>query len=111
MHISQLAEHHVDKVEDEVTVGDEVTVMLVEVDRMGRINLSRRAAYADEDSEQGEEKPHGVEGRSGDDRSQRGDNGRGGYGPRRGGYSQGGADRRPGGRGPRPGGQGRGPRR
>ena len=111
VHISQLAEHHVDKVEDEVTVGDEVTVMLVEVDRMGRINLSRRAVYADEGSEQGEERPQGGERRSDGDRSQGGDNGRGGYGARRGGYSQGDAGRRPGGRGPRPGGQGRGPRR
>ena len=111
VHISQLSENHVDRVEDEVTVGDEITVMLVEVDRMGRINLSRRAVYADSDSEQGEERPKRGEGRSDGDRSQRGGNGRGGYGQRRGGYSQGGG-RRPGGRGPRPGGgQGRGPRR
>jgi polyribonucleotide nucleotidyltransferase len=107
VHISQLSESHVDRVEDEVTVGDEITVMLVEVDRMGRINLSRRAVYADEGSEQGEERPQRGEGRSDGDR---GGNGRGGYGPRRGGYSQGGGGRRPGGRGPRPGGQSRGPR-
>ena len=36
VHISQLAEHHVDKVEDEVTVGDEVTVMLVEGGQDGK---------------------------------------------------------------------------
>ncbi|MFC1935425.1 polyribonucleotide nucleotidyltransferase [Chloroflexota bacterium] len=43
VHISQLADHHVDRVEDEVQVGDEITVMVTEVDRLGRINLSRRA--------------------------------------------------------------------
>ena len=39
VHISQLADHHVDRVEDEVNVGDEITVMLTEVDRRGRGNL------------------------------------------------------------------------
>ena len=43
VHISQLTDHHVDRVEDEVSVGDEITVMVTEVDRMGRINLSHRA--------------------------------------------------------------------
>ena len=43
VHISQLTDHRVDRVEDEVAVGDEITVMVTEVDRMGRINLSHRA--------------------------------------------------------------------
>ncbi len=43
VHISELAEHHVPSVEDEVKVGDEVEVMVTEIDRMGRVNLSRRA--------------------------------------------------------------------
>jgi len=47
VHISELADHRVERVEDEVKVGDEVTVMITEVDRMGRINLSRRAVYAE----------------------------------------------------------------
>jgi polyribonucleotide nucleotidyltransferase len=42
--IGQLAEHHVDKVEDVVNVGDEVMVKVIEVDDRGRINLSRKEA-------------------------------------------------------------------
>ena len=45
VHISELAEHRVGKVEDEVQVGDEVTVKTINIDNMGRINLSRRAVY------------------------------------------------------------------
>ncbi|MBI4198256.1 MAG: S1 RNA-binding domain-containing protein, partial [Chloroflexi bacterium] len=47
VHISELADHRVERVEDEVQVGDEVTVMVTEVDRMGRLNLSRRAVFAE----------------------------------------------------------------
>ena len=43
VHISELAESRVNSVEDVVNIGDEVTVMVIEIDRMGRINLSRRA--------------------------------------------------------------------
>jgi polyribonucleotide nucleotidyltransferase len=43
VHISELADYHVDQVEDIVKVGDEVTVLVTEIDRMGRVNLSRRA--------------------------------------------------------------------
>ena len=43
VHISELAAERVGKVEDVVNVGDEITVMVQELDRMGRINLSRRA--------------------------------------------------------------------
>jgi polyribonucleotide nucleotidyltransferase len=42
--IGQLAEHHVDKVEDVVNVGDEIMVKVIEVDDRGRVNLSRREA-------------------------------------------------------------------
>src|SRR5260370_16416225 len=34
--------------EDVVSVGDEITVMVVEVDAQGRVNLSRRAALSGE---------------------------------------------------------------
>ncbi len=44
VHISKLANHRVEKVEDEVKVGDEVMVKVVEIDRQGRINLSRKDA-------------------------------------------------------------------
>lgn len=42
VHISQLAEERVGKVEDVVAIGDEVTVKVTEIDRQGRVNLSRK---------------------------------------------------------------------
>jgi len=42
VHISQLARERVAKVEDVVKVGDEVLVKVTEIDRQGRINLSRK---------------------------------------------------------------------
>lgn len=42
VHISQLARERVEKVEDVVKVGDEILVKVTEVDRQGRINLSRK---------------------------------------------------------------------
>ncbi|MBR0384512.1 MAG: S1 RNA-binding domain-containing protein, partial [Eubacteriaceae bacterium] len=43
IHISKLAHHRVERVEDEVNIGDEVTVKVIEIDDQGRINLSRKA--------------------------------------------------------------------
>ena len=42
VHISQLARERVEKVEDVVSVGDEIMVKVTEIDRQGRINLSRK---------------------------------------------------------------------
>jgi DNA polymerase III epsilon subunit family exonuclease len=42
--IGELADYHVPTVEDVVSVGDEVMVMVIEIDRQGRVNLSRKAA-------------------------------------------------------------------
>ncbi len=42
--IGELADHHVPSVEDVVSVGDEVMVVVTEIDRQGRVNLSRKAA-------------------------------------------------------------------
>jgi polyribonucleotide nucleotidyltransferase len=47
VHISELADYHVDKVEDVVKVGDEIMVKVIEIDHLGRVNLSRRAAFSD----------------------------------------------------------------
>jgi len=44
VHVSQLAHHRVQTVSDEVSEGDEVTVKVVEVDRQGKIRLSRKEA-------------------------------------------------------------------
>lgn len=43
VHISQLAKERVEKVEDVVNVGDEIMVKVTEIDKQGRINLSRKA--------------------------------------------------------------------
>jgi polyribonucleotide nucleotidyltransferase len=43
VHISELADYRVPTVEDVVQLGDEIMVMVTEIDHMGRINLSRRA--------------------------------------------------------------------
>ena len=44
VHISELADGRVNRVEDVVQVGDQVLVQVMEIDRLGRINLSRKAA-------------------------------------------------------------------
>lgn len=44
VHISKLAHERVNKVEDVVSVGDEILVMVTEIDEQGRINLSRKDA-------------------------------------------------------------------
>jgi len=43
VHISQLSTERVAKVEDVVSIGDEIAVKLVEIDQKGRLNLSRKA--------------------------------------------------------------------
>jgi polyribonucleotide nucleotidyltransferase len=42
--IGELADYHVPSVEDVVSIGDEIMVMVMEIDRQGRVNLSRKAA-------------------------------------------------------------------
>jgi polyribonucleotide nucleotidyltransferase len=48
IHISQLADYRVGKVEDEVAIGDEVIVKVREIDSRGRINLTRLGIHPDE---------------------------------------------------------------
>ncbi len=48
IHISQLADYRVGKVEDEVGVGDEVVVKIRELDNKGRVNLTRLGIHPDE---------------------------------------------------------------
>jgi polyribonucleotide nucleotidyltransferase len=45
VHISELANYHVPKVEDVVKVGDEIMVKVIGIDNSGRINLSRKAVF------------------------------------------------------------------
>jgi polyribonucleotide nucleotidyltransferase len=51
VHISQLENRRVNKVEDVVNIGDEVKVKCIEIDAQGRVNLSRKAAL-EENQEQ-----------------------------------------------------------
>ena len=87
VHISQLADFRVDKVEDVANLGDELTVMVVDVDPGGKVRLSRQAVLEGWTPEEAREKDRGGRG------------GRGGShgGDRRGGGR--GGDRRGGGRG------------
>ncbi|MDE7365263.1 MAG: polyribonucleotide nucleotidyltransferase [Ruminococcus sp.] len=47
VHISKLDKSRVEKVEDIVSVDDEIVVKVIEIDRQGRINLSRKDALAE----------------------------------------------------------------
>jgi polyribonucleotide nucleotidyltransferase len=47
VHISKLDNNRVEKVEDVVSIGDEIVVKVMEIDNQGRINLSRKDALAD----------------------------------------------------------------
>ena len=47
VHISKLDKERVNKVEDVVSIGDEIVVKVMEIDEQGRINLSRKDALAD----------------------------------------------------------------
>ncbi|MBY0099251.1 polyribonucleotide nucleotidyltransferase [Mesobacillus maritimus] len=48
VHISELAEERVGKVEDVVKIGDEILVKVTEIDRQGRVNLSRKAVLKEQ---------------------------------------------------------------
>jgi polyribonucleotide nucleotidyltransferase len=65
VHISELANYRVPTVEDVVNIGDEVQVLVTEIDRQGRVNLSRRALL---EPAEGEEHAEGDDGhaRNGD---------------------------------------------
>ncbi len=47
VHVSKLDNKRVEKVEDVVSIGDEIVVKVMEIDQQGRINLSRKDALAD----------------------------------------------------------------
>jgi polyribonucleotide nucleotidyltransferase len=100
VHISQLDSERVERVEDVVQLGDEITVMVTDIDPAGKIRLSRQAVlegWTPEEANQhdrkgrpGGQRPNGGGHGGGDRRG--GFGGRGGGGERRGG---GGGDRGP----------------
>ena len=52
VHISKLAKERVNKVEDVVSIGDEILVKVTEVDNQGRINLSRKDALEEQENKE-----------------------------------------------------------
>jgi polyribonucleotide nucleotidyltransferase len=96
VHISQLASERIEKVEDVANLGDEITVMVTDVDPAGKIRLSRQAVLEGWSAEEAREKDKG--GRSGGGGGRGGPRGGGGDrggrgGDRGGGRSGGGGDR------------------
>ncbi|WP_018922506.1 polyribonucleotide nucleotidyltransferase [Salsuginibacillus kocurii] len=57
VHISQLAQERVEKVEDVVKIGDEIEVKVTEIDNQGRVNLSRKAILNEEKNKEQTEAP------------------------------------------------------
>ena len=47
LHISKIAKERINKVEDVLKIGDEVTVKVYEIDDQGRINLTRKDLYTE----------------------------------------------------------------
>ncbi|MBQ7061059.1 MAG: S1 RNA-binding domain-containing protein, partial [Clostridia bacterium] len=47
VHISKLANHRVEKVEDEVSIGDEILVRVIEIKPDGKIDLTRKGLIPD----------------------------------------------------------------
>jgi len=86
VHISQLADRRVESVEDEVALGDEIMVMIVDVDNFGKVRLSRQAVLEGWTPEEARERDRGGRGGRGGGRD-RGGRDRGGRngGGRRGG--------------------------
>ena len=88
VHISELADYHVPAVEDEVNMGDEITVIVIAIDG-DRIRLSRKALLGDDDDTEVAELvvaqarsgggDRGPRRSGGDDRDRRGGGGRSGY--------------------------------
>ncbi|WP_044893724.1 polyribonucleotide nucleotidyltransferase [Bacillus alveayuensis] len=52
VHISELAEERIGKVEDVVAIGDEILVKVMEIDKQGRVNLSRKAVLREQKENQ-----------------------------------------------------------
>ena len=83
VHVSQLADYHVKSVEEEVSVGDEIMVMVINIDGTGRVRLSRQAVLEGWDVEEAKRRDaagsrSGGRRGGGDRRGGRRDGGRGG---------------------------------
>jgi len=83
VHISQLADYRVKSVEEEVSIGDEIMIMVINVDPGGRVRLSRQAVLEGWDVEEAKRRDKASNPRSGGNRG----------GDRRGGGNRGGGNR------------------
>jgi polyribonucleotide nucleotidyltransferase len=66
VHISQLADYRVPSVRDVVRLGDEIMVMVIDIDREGKIKLSRQAVmegWTAEEARERDRRPSGQKGR------------------------------------------------
>ncbi len=98
VHISELADYRVPSVEDVVSLGEEITVIVKDVDSNGRISLSRRALLSGDGEGSGEgsnegggeRRPEGDDDRRGGGGGGSGYRGGGGGDDRRGGGASGG---------------------
>jgi polyribonucleotide nucleotidyltransferase len=62
VHISQLADYRVDKVEDVANVGDELTAMVIDIDPAGKVRLSRQAVLEGWSVEEAQARDRGSRG-------------------------------------------------
>ncbi len=56
VHISELAEERINKVEDVVSIGDEILVKVKEIDNQGRVNVSRKAVLKEQKDKEAKSK-------------------------------------------------------
>ncbi|MEJ5246182.1 MAG: polyribonucleotide nucleotidyltransferase [Caldilinea sp.] len=82
VHISQLADYRVEKVEDVAKLGDELTAMVIDVDPGGKVRLSRQAVLEGWSVEEARSRDRSARSRSSErgDRGERGERGERGNG-------------------------------
>jgi polyribonucleotide nucleotidyltransferase len=90
VHVSQLADYRVQSVEAEFKVGDEIMIMVTDIDPQGRVRLSRQAVLEGWTLDEARTKDMGIG--SGGDKRGGGDRRGGGGGDRRGGNSSSGGN-------------------
>jgi polyribonucleotide nucleotidyltransferase len=95
VHISQLSDHRIESIEQEVSIGDEIMIMVTDVSPDGKVRLSRAAVlegWTAEEARQRDRRPSGGGGgdRGGDRGGRPGGDRRGSGGGRPGGNREGG---------------------
>jgi polyribonucleotide nucleotidyltransferase len=81
LHISEIANYRVRSVEDELQLGQEIDVKLMEIDSQGRLNLSRKVLLPREDVDENRNSGHQQD-RGNRDNGRRDDHRGGNHGPR-----------------------------